>query len=65
MAFFELTGEASWSAILFGINRLTTIFLMPFAGGERSNKKQLMVWMDWIRGICAGMIPVVSFGVGD
>ena len=45
---FELTGEASWSAILFGVNRIPTIFLMPFAGAivERMNKKHLMVWMD-------------------
>ena len=45
---FELTGEASWSAILFGVNRIPTIFLMPFAGAivERMNKKQLMIWMD-------------------
>ena len=55
---FELTGEASWSAILFGVNRIPTIFLMPFAGAivERMNKKHLMVWMDWIRGICVGLI---------
>ena len=55
---FELTGEASWSAILFGVNRIPTIFLMPFAGAivEKMNKKQLMIWMDWIRGICVGLI---------
>lgn len=55
---FELTGEASWSALLFGINRLPTIFLMPFAGVivEKHNKKRLMTIMDGIRGLCVGII---------
>lgn len=55
---FELTGEASWSALLFGINRLPTIFLMPFAGVivEKHNKKKLMAIMDGIRGLCVGII---------
>ncbi|MBQ5375577.1 MAG: MFS transporter, partial [Lachnospiraceae bacterium] len=42
---YELTGEASWSAIIYAINRLPTIFLTPLAGPwvERHNKKSIMV----------------------
>lgn len=57
---FKLTGDASWSAILFGVNRIPTIFLMPFAGTlvERMNKKRVMIWMDIIRGIIVGGIAL-------
>lgn len=57
---FKLTGDASWSAILFGVNRIPTIFLMPFAGTlvERMNKKHIMVAMDVVRGGIVGAIAL-------
>lgn len=55
---YQLTQSASWSAIIFGVNRIPTIFLQPFAGAaiEGKNKKQIMVLTDVIRGICVGFI---------
>jgi DHA3 family macrolide efflux protein-like MFS transporter len=55
---YELTGEASWSAIIYAINRLPTIFLTPLAGPwvERHNKKSIMVVTDLIRAICVGVL---------
>ena len=57
---FKLTGDASWSAIIFGVNRIPTIFLMPFAGTlvERMNKKHIMVAMDIVRGLIVGGIAL-------
>ena len=55
---YEVTKSASWSAIIFGINRIPTIFLQPFAGAmvEGMNKKHIMIVTDLIRGICVGFI---------
>ena len=55
---YELTGEASWSAIIYAINRLPTIFLTPLAGPwvERHNKKTIMVVTDLIRALCVGVL---------
>lgn len=58
---FSLTNSPAWSAIIFGINRLPTIFLQPFAGAmvENWNKKRVMVITDIIRGICVSLIAVM------
>jgi MFS family permease len=58
---FSLTGSAAWSALIFGINRVPTIFLQPFAGAlvENLNKKFIMVVMDIIRGVCVSLIAVL------
>lgn len=55
---YELTGEASWSAIIYAINRLPTIFLTPLEGPwvERYNKKTIMVVTDLIRALCVGVL---------
>lgn len=55
---YEVTQNPAWSALIFGVNRLPTIFLQPFAGAaiEGKNKKQIMVAMDIIRGICVGFV---------
>lgn len=57
---YQVTQSAAWSAILFGVNRLPTIFLQPFAGAaiEGKNKKMIMVVTDVIRGICVGFIAI-------
>ncbi len=41
---YAITGNAAWSAVIFGANQLPTILLMPFAGVlvERWNKKWLI-----------------------
>lgn len=50
---YAATGSASWSAVIFALNRLPTILLQPFAGAavERRNKKRLMILSDIVRGI--------------
>lgn len=58
---FSLTNSAGWSAIIFGVNRLPTIFLQPFAGAmvEHMNKKYIMILMDIMRGICVSIVAIL------
>lgn len=60
---YLLTGSASWSAVIFGINQIPTIFLQPIAGAyiEKKNKKQVMVVTDIIRGLCVLSIAVLFY----
>ncbi len=55
---YQITQSAAWSAIIFGFNRLPTIFLQPFAGAavEGKNKKAIMIITDVIRGITVGFV---------
>ncbi len=55
---YQITQSAAWSAIIFGINRIPTVFLQPFAGAavEGRNKKRIMIVTDIIRGICVGIV---------
>ncbi len=57
---YVLTGSASWAAIIFGVNKIPTIFLQPIAGAavERRNKKVLMILTDLIRGISVTFIAI-------
>lgn len=58
---YSITGNAFWSALIFGINRLPTILLQPFLGVlvDKMNKKIVLISADVIRGIC-----VLFIGVG-
>lgn len=55
---YQLTQSAAWSAIIFGVNRIPTIFLQPFAGAaiEGRNNKRIMIVTDIIRGLCVCFI---------
>lgn len=56
---YQVTGSASWSAIIFAMNQLPTVVVQPFAGVwvERMKKKRLMVLTDIFRGgIIAGLV---------
>lgn len=55
---YQVTHSAAWSAIIFGVNRIPTVFLQPLAGAaiEGRNKKKIMVVTDMIRGVCVGFI---------
>lgn len=55
---YQVTGSAAWSALIFGINKIPTVFLQPFAGAlvEGAKKKRIMVITDIIRGLCVGFI---------
>lgn len=57
---YQVTNSAAWSAIIFGVNRIPTVFLQPFAGAliERIKKKRIMVVTDIIRGLCVGFIAL-------
>lgn len=55
---YQITGSAAWSAAIFGINRLPTILITPFAGAwvECRNKKNIMVITDFVRAICVFLV---------
>lgn len=55
---YIITGSASWSAIIFGINRIPTVFLQPIAGAivEKLNKKRVIIIMDIVRGLCVFLV---------
>lgn len=55
---YILTQSAAWSAFIFGVNKLPSIFLQPFAGAivEGKNKKRIMIFTDVIRAACVGVI---------
>lgn len=60
---YLLTGSATWTALIFGINKIPTIFLQPVAGAaiERMNKKRIMVITDLIRGLVVSYIAFAYF----
>lgn len=55
---YELTGNAMWSALIYGMNTLPTVLITPFAGAfvEGRNKKAIMVLTDLIRALCVAYI---------
>lgn len=50
---YQVTGSASWSAVIYALNVLPSIFVQPLAGAavEKRSKKKLMVLSDMIRGV--------------
>jgi len=62
---YQVTNSAAWSSIIYGVNRIPTVFLQPFAGAliERIRKKRIMVYTDIIRGICVGFIAI-AYAIG-
>lgn len=63
---YEITGSASWSAIISALNVLPTILLQPFAGAavERRSKKALMVASDLMRGLIVVALAAI-YMMGD
>ena len=55
---YEITGNAAWSAAIFALNKLPTIFITPFAGAwvEGKRKKTIMVVTDFIRAVCVATV---------
>lgn len=55
---YELTGDAVWSAIIFGVNKLPTVIITPLAGAwvEGRKKKTIMVVTDIMRALCVAFI---------
>ncbi len=58
---YEISGEAFWSAIIFGANMLPTVVLGPFVGAlaERMNKKWTMVISDILRGLLVALFAAL------
>ncbi|WP_075720483.1 MFS transporter [Roseburia sp. 499] len=58
---YAITGSAAWSAIIFGLNHIPTIFIQPFAGAlvEGMKKKRLMIVTDIMRGIIVAGLAVL------
>ena len=56
---YSITQSASWSALIFAVNKLPTIFIQPLAGAyiEKKNKKMIMVISDLIR---AGLVGIIA-----
>ncbi len=50
---YQITGSATWSAIVFACNQLPGILILPIAGAwvEGKNKKKIIAFTDIIRGI--------------
>lgn len=55
---YEVTGSASWSTIILGMNMLPTVLIQPLAGAivEGLNKKKVMVICDCLRGFFVALI---------
>lgn len=58
---YAITGSAAWSAVIFGLNHVPTIFIQPFAGAliEGMKKKRLMIATDIIRGVIVAGLAVL------
>lgn len=58
---YEITGDRSWSAIIFGLNTLPTILLMPLAGVlvEKYDKRLVMILADICRAVLVSIIAVL------
>lgn len=55
---YTVTGSASWSALIFTVNRLPSILIQPLAGAyvEKKNKKPIMVMTDLLRALLVGYL---------
>ncbi len=62
---YQITGSATWTAVIFAMNQLPGVVLLPFAGAwvEDRNKKNIIVYTDLIRGlIIAGFVWLFFLG---
>lgn len=55
---YELTGNAAWSALIFGVNKVPSILVTPLAGAwvEGRKKKTIMIVTDLIRAACVAFV---------
>lgn len=55
---YELTGNAAWSAVIFGANQAPSVLITPLAGAwvEGRKKKYIMVITDLIRAFCVALV---------
>lgn len=57
---YELSGSAAWSALIFGVNKIPTILIMPFAGAyvEGRRKKRIMIVTDVVRAVLVAALAL-------
>ena len=55
---YEITGNAAWSAIIYGVNRIPSIIITPLAGAwvEGQKKKTIMIVTDLMRAVCVAFV---------
>lgn len=55
---YELSGNAAWSAIIYGVNKIPTVLITPLAGAwvEGRKKKTIMIVTDLIRALCVAFV---------
>jgi MFS family permease len=60
---YQITGSATWSAIIFGLNQLPGIIILPLAGAwvEGRNKKRIIIITDIIRGLVISGFVLLYF----
>ena len=58
---YEISGNAAWSAVIFGINYLPSVVITPLAGAwvEGKKKKTIMVITDLIRAFCVACVATL------
>ncbi|MEK3782048.1 MFS transporter [Paenibacillus sp. FSL R5-0810] len=58
---YQLTGSASWVAVIFGVNALPSILFQPFAGAivEGMNKRYVMAAADIGRGLAVAATAIL------
>ena len=55
---YEITGNAAWSALIYGVNKVPSIIVTPLAGAwvEGRKKKTIMIVTDLIRAVCVAFV---------
>lgn len=55
---YELTNNAVWSAVIFGVNKIPSVLITPLAGAwvEGRKKKTIMIVTDLIRAMCVAFM---------
>lgn len=58
---YDLTGSASWSAIMFGVNMMPNVLIQPLAGAivEKMEKKRILILTDVARGFLTACIAIL------
>jgi MFS family permease len=60
---YQITGSAAWSALIFGLNQLPSIFVQPLAGPlvEGKNKKKIVIFTDVLRGLIISSFVIMYY----
>lgn len=63
---YQVTGSATWSAIIYAMNMLPSVIVQPFTGAlvEGMNKKKLLIVTDLIRGLLVASL-VILYATGQ